>query len=133
MQIDISREPPADIYQGRTRYLWIAGTLLALAVAGGLLAAYAIFSTTPYSERLENAALALIAGPGLLFAYFGEKLQAYKRLNPAQEKELAAMARLHPEIAAYCGQVAKAGRAPVLAEFEACQARAEQLATPAAP
>jgi len=125
MKIDITREPPVDIYRGRGKHLWIAGALLALAGCGILLAAYAIFSDTPFSARLEDAALALFAGPGLVFVYFAAKLQAYKGLSPEQEKELAELGRQHPEIATYCALVAKAGRKVVFAEYEACKDRDE--------
>lgn len=125
MKIDITCEPPADIYRERPKYLWIAGALLALAGCGILLAAYAIFSDTPFSSKLEDAALALFAGPGLIFVYFAAKLQAYKGLSPEQEKELVELGRKHPEIATYCTLVAKAGRKVVFAEFEACKDRDE--------
>lgn len=125
MKIDLTREPPADIYRERPKYLWIAGMLLALAGCGLLLGAYAIFSATPFSERLEDAALALFAGPGLVFVYFAGKLQAYKRLSPEQEKELAELGRKYPEIATYCALVAKAGRKVLFAEYEACKDRDE--------
>lgn len=121
MKIDISREPPVEIYRERPKYLWIAGALLALAGCGLLLGAYAIFSDTPFSSRLEDAALALFAGPGLVFVYFAAKLQAYKGLSPEQENELAELGRKHPEIATYCALVVKAGRKAVFAEYEACK------------
>lgn len=121
VNIDITREPPADIYRDRGKYLWIAGALLALAGCGLLLAAYAIFSDTPSSERLEDAALALFAGPGLVFVYFAAKLQAYKRLSPEQKRELADLGRKHPEIATYCALVTRAGRQVTFAEYEACK------------
>lgn len=127
MHIDITATPPADIFRHRRRTLWLAGLFLGLAGGGGLLALYAIYSTAPYSRTLEDVALGLLVGPGLVFVYFGEKLQAYKKLTPAQEKELAALSQKHPEIAAYCSLLSRSGRAPILAEFEACQARAEEL------
>jgi hypothetical protein len=100
---------------------------LGLALCGVLLAVYAIFFNAAPSETLETAALVLFVGPGLLFVYFAEKLQAYKRLTPQQAKELAEWARNHAEIATYCALVAKAGRLPILAEYEACEARADEL------
>lgn len=125
MEIDITREPPADIYRERPKYLRIAVALLALAGCGILLAAYAIFSDTPFSSKLEDAALALFAGPGLVFVYFAAKLQAYKGLSPEQEKELVELGRKHSEIATYCALVAKAGRKVIFAEYEACRDRDE--------
>ena len=127
MKIDITREPPTDIFRNMGKYRLIAIVLLTLSGCGMLLAAYAIFSDTPYSAKLETAAFTLFVGPILVFSYFGEKLQAYKRLTPEQEKELADLGRQHPEIRAYCTLVAAAGRQPILAEYEACQTRAEDV------
>jgi hypothetical protein len=125
MDIDITREPPVDIYRDRGKYLRIALALLALSGSGMLLAAYAIFSDTPFSERLETLALSLFVAPALVFVYYGGKLQAYKRLNENEKKELLALGRKHSEIAAYCDLVAKAGREVVFAEYEACKDRDE--------
>ena len=74
MNIDITSGPPADIFRDRRKYLWAAGALLALAGCGLLLAAYAIYSDAPSSERLEDAALALFVGPGLVFVYKRENI-----------------------------------------------------------
>lgn len=125
MKIDINSGPPADIFRDRRKYLWVAGGLLAMASCGLLLAAYAIYSDAPSSERLEDTALALFVGPGLVFVYFAAKLQAYKRLSPEQKKELADLGSKHPEIATYCALVAKAGREVIFAEYEACKDRDE--------
>ncbi len=133
MKIDITREPPADIFRNRGKYRLIAIVLLALSGCGMLLAAYAIFSDTPHSEKLETAAFTLFVGPILVFSYFGEKLQAYKRLTPDQEKELADLGREHPEIRAYCVLAAEARRQPILAEYEACQAWAEDASQKTRP
>ncbi len=127
LKIDIAGEPPVDIFQDRGRYIWFSVASLAFVLCGVLLAVYAIFYSTAPSETLETVSLVLFVGPGLFFAYFAEKLQAYKRLTPQQTKELAALARKHAEIAAYCAQVAKAGRLPILAEYEACEARSVEL------
>lgn len=125
MKIDITREPPADIFRHRSKYRLINSVALTLSGCGLLLAAYTIVSDTPHSDNLEMTAFTLFVGPILVFSYFGEKLQAYKRLSPGQEKELTEMGRQHPEIKTYCAQVAMAGRQPTLAEFEACLAWAE--------
>lgn len=126
MKIDLSGTPPAGIFQERGRYIRISASLLALVICAVLLAVYAFFLNN-YSERLETAALVLFVWAGLLFAYFTEKLQAYKRLTPQQNRELAELSRRHAEIAAYCALVAKAGRLPILAEYEACVDRADEL------
>lgn len=122
MIIDITAAPPADIFQDRARYIWLSVASLTFAVCGVLLAVYALFFGPAPNETLETFSLVLFVGPGLFFVYFAEKLQAYKRLTPQQTKELADLGRAHPEIAAYCALVAKAGRPPILAEYEACEA-----------
>ena len=127
MQIDITREPPVDIFQDRGKYIRISAAMLGLVLCSLLVGVYAFVADTRYSERLETVALVLFVGPGLLFAYFVEKLQAYKRLTPQQARELAELSRTHGEIGTYCTLVAKTGRLPILAEFEACQSRTEEL------
>ncbi len=121
MKIDLTREPPADIFRNRGKYILISLLLLALALCGLLLMAYGILSDTPNSEILETVALSLFVGPALIFVYIGGKLQDYKKLNPEQEKELAELRRRHPEIALYCELVAQADRRPIHAEYEACK------------
>jgi hypothetical protein len=125
MTIDITREPPTDIFRNRSRYRLFTFVSLGLSVCGLLLAAYAILSTASHSELLETVAFSLFVGPALAFGYFGEKLRAYKRLTPMEEKELADMNLKHAEIKVYCDLVAKAGRQPTSAEFESCQAWAK--------
>jgi len=98
-----------------------------------LLVVYAVLSGTQQSETMETIALALIVAPALPFFYFGEKVQAYKRLSEGQAKELADLGRRHPEIKAYCLLVAQAGRPPILAEFEACQTWVEEATHQARP
>lgn len=121
MKFDITREPPADIFRNRGKYILIFVALLTLAGCGVLMGVYAIVSDTEYFDKLETAALAFYVGAGLAVYYVGEKLQAHKRLTPDQEKELADLGRKHPEIMVYCELVAKAGRQPIYAEYEACK------------
>jgi hypothetical protein len=127
MKIDLTREPPADIFRHRGLYILISVVLLALALGGLGLMAYGFLSDTPTSENLETVALALFAGPAVIFVYFGGKLQAYKKLNPKQEIELAELADKHPLIATYCGLVAREGRRAIHAEYEACKDLDEDL------
>lgn len=127
LKIDIAGGPPVDIFQERGRYIWLSVASLTLALCGVLLAGYVIFFSAAPSEILETVALVIFVGPGLLFVYFAEKLQGYKRLTPQQAWQLAEWGREHAEIAGYCALVAKAGRLPILAEYEACEARADAL------
>jgi len=125
MKIDITHEPPADIFLNRGKYLWSFIILLILGGGGVLLGVYTIFSDTMYYENLETASLAILVGAAVLISYMGEKLQAYKSLTLDQKKELADMVRTHPEIEVYCALVTKAGRQPIRAEYEVCQNWAE--------
>lgn len=126
MKIDITREPPADIFRNRGKNLWAFIVLLTLGSCGVLLGVYAILSDTRFYENLETVSLALFVGAALLITYIGEKLQAYKSLTPDQKKELADLGWKHPEIELYCALVTKAGRQPIRAEYEACQTWAEK-------
>lgn len=128
MKIDILHSPPANIFKDRQRRIIIFAVLLALACSGLLLGVYAVVSDTKFYDQLEIAALGLFTGSALFLAYFGEKLQNYKKLTPPQQEELAALARKHSEIRRYCDQVAQANRQPIRAEFEACQEWAELAA-----
>jgi hypothetical protein len=119
MKIDLNREPPADIFRNRDKYILISIVLLVLALCGLGLMAYGIVSDIPSSETLETLALALFAGPAVIFVYIGGKLQAYKKLNPEQQQELEKLAAKHSEIAAYCSLVARQGRTVVHVEYEA--------------
>ena len=125
MKIDITREPPPDIFRDRSKYLLIFIALLCLAASGVLLMAYGIFSDIPQSDMLEKASLTLLVAPAVVCGYFGGKLRAYIALNPGQKKILAGLIAKHPEIAAYCGRVAIQGRALILAEYHACRDWAE--------
>jgi hypothetical protein len=121
MKIDITKEPPVDIFRDRGKHLRISFVLLALVLCGGGLIVYGLVSDTPQNEFLETLVLALFVVPAMAFVYFGEKLQDYKKLNPGQQKELADLGRKHPEITTYCALVAKQGRVIVHAEYEACK------------
>jgi len=126
MKIDILREPPADIFKDHGKYKIAFALILALACIGLLLGVYAIVADTKYYGALEKAALTVFVVAAVLLFYVGEKLQAYKKLNPDQKKELADMCRQYFEIQGYCDLVAKLNRRIVLAEFEACHNWAEE-------
>jgi len=127
MTIDITQKPPSDIFRNRSKLLFFTITSLCLSICGVLLAAYAVFSETPHSEMLETIAFSLFVVPALAFGFFGEKLRAYKRLTPAEEKDLGDMALKHSEIKLYCDLVANNGRRPTTAEYEACQSWASNI------
>lgn len=128
MKIDILRPPPADIFKNRRKYILTFSVLLALACGGLLIGVYAVVADTRYYGKLEIAALALFAGSALFLTYFGEKLQAYKKLTPPELTELAELGQKHVEIKTYCDLLAQANRRPIRAEYEACQEWAEDAA-----
>ncbi len=127
MKIDITREPPTDIFRDRRKYILISIALLSLVVCGVLMMVYGIVSEMPQNDTLERAAQTLLFAPAVIFVYFGGKLRAYIKLNPVQKKELTDLRQKHAEISAYCGLVAKEGREPILAEYDACQDWAEDV------
>jgi len=128
MDIDIRCDPPSDVLQGRKKYVRIVVCLLALVASAVLIAVYGVLSDTAHGDKLEKVALVLFIVPGFVFVYYAEKLQAYKRLTPQQEKEMAGLCNNYPDIATYCDRVSKMGRKPVLGEYEACKEHADVVA-----
>jgi hypothetical protein len=121
MKIDITREPPADIFQHRRRYLLGFIVFLILVSCSLFLMVYEIVSDMPQNKKLEDATLGFFVVSGVFFSFFGAKMNHYKRLGPKQKKELDDLGRKHPEIATYCALVEKQGREPIWAEYEACE------------
>ena len=126
MKIDILRPPPVNIFKNRGKYTLVFIGLLALFCCGLLIIVYATVSDTKYYEELEKAVLFFLIVPPLLIAYFGGKLQAYKKLTPPQVEELTKLCQKHSEIKFYCDQVLAGKRKPIRAEYEACQEWADQ-------
>ena len=122
MKIDILHEPPVDIFKNKRMYTIIFIIALVLACCGLLLGLYAIFAETVYYDQLETVSLGLFVLPAVLVSFFGEKLQALKKLTDVEGAELTDMVQKHAEIKLYCDLVAKADRRVTFAEFEACQA-----------
>lgn len=127
MKIDIHHTPPQIPFKNRTLYICIFVLFLALFSCGIGIAIYTTLSDTPYYELLENVALVLFIVPPLIIAYFGGKLQAYKKLTPPQRQELEEWCANYEEIRKYCQLVAKTGRKPVRAEYEASLDWVEKL------
>lgn len=126
MKIDIFSEPSADLFknQGKLKLLFIL--FLTLGIFSVLIGVYAIVADTKYYDILEKAALILLTGSAILFFYVGEKLQAYKKITPLQQKELDELCQKYFEIQGYCDLVARSGRGLIFAEYEACQNFAEE-------
>ncbi|HIJ90114.1 MAG: hypothetical protein OEV89_05040 [Desulfobulbaceae bacterium] len=127
MHITITQDPPDDVIQTKRRYLRIIPILLALIFCAILLALFMAFFGSTHEALLENIALALFAGPGLLFFYFAEKLHDHRSLSPKKEKEVEEFCRKDPDIAAYCAKLATMERKPIKAEYDAFKARIDEL------
>lgn len=126
MKIDILSEPPADIFQNRGKYKALFILFLGAAGLGLLFGVYAVVADTKYYELLEKTALTLFLASAVPLFYAGEKLQAYKKLTPLQQKELAELCEKYFEIQGYCDLVARSDRRIILAEYEACRDWAEE-------
>jgi len=127
MYINITQDPPADVLEIKRKYLRIIPYLLALVFCGILLAVFQIVFGSTHGDLVENLALVLFVGPGLVFFYFAEKLHDHKALSPKQEKEIEEFCRKDHDIAAYCAKVSLLGRKLIAAEYEAFKSRLEDL------
>jgi len=127
MYINIIHDPPTDVLEIKKKYLRIIPYLLALVLCGILLALAQIFFGLAQGDLVENIALVLFVGPGLVFFYFAEKLHDHKQLTAKQEKEIEDFRQKDPLIAVYCAKVALLGRRLIKAEYDACKARIEDL------
>lgn len=125
MKIDILSEPPPDIFKDRGRYKTLFTVFLGLAGCGLLLGIYAVVMDTRYYGFFEKAAVTLFIASAVPLFYTGEKLQAYKKLNPQQQEELAELCKKYFEIQGYCDLVARSNRRIIFAEYEACREWAE--------
>lgn len=129
MDINITQDPPADVFQTKRKYRRIIPFLPALIVCAILLAVFQIVFGSAHGDLLENIALVLFVGPALVFFYCVEKLHDYKTLSPQQEKEMEEFCRQDHDIAAYCTKVSMMERKLVKAEYDACKSQIEdQLA-----
>jgi predicted membrane channel-forming protein YqfA (hemolysin III family) len=123
MDINITQDPPADVFQTKKKYRRIIPYLLAMIFCAILLAGYQIVFGSIHGTVIENIALVFFVGPALVFFYCVEKLHDYKTLSPEQEKEMEDFCRQDHDIAAYCAKVSMMGRKLVKAEYDACKAQ----------
>ena len=125
MDINITQDPPADVFQTKSKYRRIIPYLLALIACAILLAGYQIVFGSAHGDLLEDIALGLFVGPALVFFYYVEKLHDYKTLSPQQEMEIKDFCRQDQDVAAYCAKVAMMDRKIVKAEYDACKSQVE--------
>lgn len=123
MDINITQDPPANVFQTKRKYRRIIPFLLALIFCAILLAVFQVVFGSAHAELLENIALVLFVAPALVFFYFAEKLHDYKTLSPEQEREMEEFCRQDQDVAAYCAKVSKMNRKSVKAEYDACKAQ----------
>lgn len=126
MYIDITQDPPVDVFRTKSKYLRIIPYLLAMVLCGVLLAVFQVFFGSNYGDLLENIALVLFVGPGLVFFYFAEKLHDYKELSAKEVKEIEEFCKQDQDIAAYCAKVSMMGRKLIKAEYDGCKSRIEE-------
>ena len=123
MDINITQDPPADVFQTKRKYRRIIPFLLALIFCAILIAVFQVVFGSAHGDLLENIALVLFVAPALVFFYFTEKLHDYKTLSPEQEREMEEFCRQDQDVAAYCAKVSMMDRKPVKAEYDACKAQ----------
>jgi len=121
MDINITQDPPADIFQTKRKYRRIILFLPALIFCAILLAVFQVVFGSAHGDLLENIALVLFVGPALVFYYFVEQLHDYKTLSPKQEREMEEFCRQDHDIAAYCVRVSMMDRKLVKAEYDVCK------------
>ena len=121
MKINLTQKPPSNIFKDRGKYSFLAGISLLIAACGFMLIFYGIYSNSPSGKTLETVSLSLLFGSAILITYFGTEVQAYKKLGPKEQKELADLAAKYPGVENYLKLVQEEGREPIFAEYEACQ------------
>lgn len=126
MKIDILKAPDADIMRDRNKYALIFIFFLIVACFGIGIGVYEVYFSTIQYKNLDNASLAILVVASLFITYFGEKLQAYKRLYAPHRKMIAKLRQQHPVINNYCSQVEMLKRDMIRAEFLACTSYVER-------
>ncbi len=120
MKIKIPGQPDPDIYRDRKKYaLWFAFFLVGAFVSVGV-AVFSVYFDTHHYKNLDNWAIGTLVGSSLGITWFGNRLQAYKRLYPPHRKKLVELRSNHPEIEIYCTEVEAIGRELIRAEYDAC-------------
>ena len=119
MKIKISRKPDPDIFRDRKKYaLWFVFFLVGACVGVGI-AVFAVYFDTHHYKNLDNWAIGTLVGSSLGITWFGNRLQAYKKLYRPHREKLVELRLNHPEIEIYCAEVEAMGRELIKAEYEA--------------
>lgn len=129
MKIDILGQPDPDIFRDRKKYtLWFAFFLVTTCVGVGV-GVFAVYFDTHHYKYLGDWALGILVGSSLGITWFGNRLQAFKRLFPPQLENLAKLRAKHPAIKRYCAEVEATGRRFTRGEYEACVDYSEKHST----
>lgn len=119
MKIKISEQPDPDILHNRRKYaLWFAFFLAWACVSLGV-AVFAVSFNTQHYQNLDNWIIGTLVGSSLGITWFGNRLQAYKKLYRPHLEKLVELRSNHPEIEIYCAVVEAVGRGLIQAEYEA--------------
>ncbi len=119
MKIKISEPPDPDIFRDRKKYaLWFAFFLAWACVSVGV-AVFTVYFGSHHYKNLDNWAIGTLVGSSLGITWFGNRLQAYKKLYRPHREKLAELRSNHPAIEIYCAQVEAMRRGLIKAEYEA--------------
>jgi len=127
MDIDIYKEPPANIPQRRWNYTMASLLFLALVAGSIIIGVVSFLSDTGQGDILENTAFGLFVASGFAFVYFTEKLLEFRKPGPKRQEKLTAMIYAHEEVAEYCRKVAEQGRYLVVMEYDAIVAHVQKI------
>lgn len=120
MKIKIPGHPDPDIFRDRKKYaLWFVFFLVGACVGVGV-AVFALYFDTHHYKNLDNWAIGTLVGSSLGITWFGNRLQAYKKLYRPHREKLVELRLNHSEIEMYCAEVEAMGRELIKAEYEAC-------------
>ncbi len=119
MKVKIPGQPDPDIFRDRKKYaLWFAFFLLGACVSVGV-AVFAVYFGTPHYKNLDNWLIGTLVGSSFGVTWFGNRLQAYKKLYRPHLEKLLELRSNHPEIEIYCAKVEAMGRGLIRAEYDA--------------
>lgn len=119
MKIKIAEQPDPDIFRDRKKYaLWFAFFLALVCVSVGV-AVFAVYFDTHHYKNLDNWAIGTLVVSSLGITWFGNRLQAYKKLYRPHREKLVELRANHPEIEKYCAEVEALARGLIRAEYEA--------------
>ena len=126
MKIKIPGPPDPNIFRDRKKYaFWFALFLIGACGSVGV-AVFAVYFATHDFKNLDDWALGTLVGSSLGITWFGNRLQAYKKLYPPHREKLAQLRLDYPAIEIYCAAVEAMGRRLIRAEYEACIEYAEK-------